>query len=431
MKQGGHIAAAIEVLADVLERHQPVSEALKQWGRSHRFAGSGDRAAIGNLVYDALRYKAEAAWMMGEETPRALAIATYAHVWGKGLEGLLSVCADDPHAPQDISEIEQAALSRTDLDAIPDEVAANLQPWIWEAFQTSFEEEALNEARAFCQRPPADIRVNTLKADRAKVMKALSQFKPKECALSPLGIRFEAGVEGNARTPNVQATPSFEKGWFEVQDEGSQVVSILTHVQPGQKVLDFCAGAGGKSLAMSAMMQNKGQIYAYDADAKRLSQSMSRLKRAGTRNVQVREPRDGALDDLIGKMDIVLLDAPCTGSGTWRRRPEAKWKLTPETLAMRCAEQEEVLEAAKLFPKLGGYMIYVTCSVLTAENETQIYNFLENHPNYELVSAGEVWQDSIGMDKPKPWSSDLASITMTPLATGTDGFFLAVLERMA
>ena len=431
MRSAGHISAAIEVLTEVLERHQPVSEALKAWGRSNRFAGSGDRAIIGNLVYDAMRHKASLAWIMGAETPRALSLATYAHLWGFGVQGLDQAFEGDPHAPEPLRQDERQALSRTDLDAMPPEVAANVQPWVWKAFEEAFDEDALEEAKAMCERPPVDIRVNSLKADRAKVLKALGQFKPQPCTFAPLGIRFTADKSGKARTPNVQATPAFEKGWFEVQDEGSQMVSILANAQPGAKVLDFCAGAGGKSLSMAAAMQNKGQIYAYDADAKRLAQSLSRLKRAGTRNVQIREPNEGALDDLVGKMDTVLVDAPCTGSGTWRRRPEAKWKLSEANLAERLEEQEAVLEEAKHFPKIGGYLIYVTCSVLMAENEQQIYRFLENHPNYELVSAGEVWQDTFGFDKPKPWSRDDASITLTPASTGTDGFFIAVLERMA
>lgn len=428
MKQGGQIQAAIEVLTDVLERHRPVSEALKDWGRNHRFAGSGDRAAIGNLVYDCLRRKAECAWLMGAETPRALALATYAHVWGKGLSGLKAVMADDPHAPEALNETEEAALSR-DVSSMPDKVRANMPDWLWQAFQEAFEDDALAEAMAFCQRPPVDIRVNTLKADRDKVMKALSQFKPKPTAISPIGIRFEADDHPNARTPNVQATPSFEKGWFEVQDEGSQIAAILTYARPGQQVLDYCAGAGGKTLALSAAMENKGQIFAYDANAGRLAASLARIKRAGTRNVQVREPRPGCLDDLEGKMDLVLVDAPCTGSGTWRRRPETKWKLSRENLEDRREEQSQVLEEAKFFPKIGGYLIYITCSVLYQENEAQVYSFVEENPNFELVSAGEVWQDILGFDKPKPWSSDLATVTMTPASTGTDGFFFAVLER--
>ena len=428
MKQGGQIQAAIEVLTEVLERHRPVSEALKDWGRAHRFAGSGDRAAIGNLVYDVMRRKSEFAWVMGSETPRALALACHAIGWGRGIDGLKAAMTDDPHAPPALAPEEEAALAR-DISAMPQEVAANMPGWLWTEFQEAFEDEALAEARAFCERPPVDIRVNTLKADREKVMKALSQFRPKPGNISPVSIRFAAENHPAARTPNVQATPAFEKGWFEVQDEGSQIVSLLAFARPGQKVLDYCAGAGGKSLAMAASMENRGQIYAYDSEASRLALAMPRLKRAGTRNVQVREPRPGCLSDLEGRMDLVVVDAPCTGTGTWRRRPEIKWKLSPENLAERREEQSQVLEEAKFFPKVGGYLVYITCSVLFKENEAQIYRFVEENPNFELVSAGEVWQDTFGFDKPKPWSNDLATVTLTPASTATDGFFLAVLER--
>ena len=258
--------------------------------------------------------------------------------------------------------------------------------------------------------------------------KELSRFNPRRTKLGKDCLRFPAG-KGDSRQPNIQGDPAFRKGFYEVQDEGSQIVSSLIYPRPGEQVLDYCAGGGGKTLAMAAQMGNKGQIYAYDADASRLAPIVDRLTRAGVRNAQTRTPNAGALDDLLGRMDRVVVDAPCTGTGTWRRRPETKWKLTQEQLDKRVEEQQIALAQARQFVRPSGFLVYITCSVLAAENEEQIYHFIENNPDFELVSAGEVWQDLYGFDAPKPWSSDMMSVTLTPASTGTDGFYFSVLER--
>ena len=221
---------------------------------------------------------------------------------------------------------------------------------------------------------------------------------------------------------------AYQKGFAEIQDQGSQIVSELVFAQPGENVLDFCAGAGGKTLALAALMDNRGQIHAYDADKHRLAPIHERLRRAGVRNVQVHTP-DSDLSMLIEKLDRVIVDAPCTGSGTWRRRPDSKWKLTKENLEERLRQQEEVLSEAAPFVRPGGFLIYITCSIFPEENENQVYSFVSDNPEYELVSVGEVWEELYGFDKPQPWSSDMKSITLTPNSTGTDGFFFAVMER--
>ena len=214
-----------------------------------------------------------------------------------------------------------------------------------------------------------------------------------------------------------------------MQDEGSQIAALLVGAKEGEQILDYCAGAGGKTLAMAAAMENKGQIYAYDADINRLAPIHDRLVRAKIRNVQVRDPKPGVLDDLKGRMDRVVLDAPCTGSGVWRRHPDAKWRLTPDALARRQSEQVTVLSEAKDYVKKGGFLVYITCSVFPEENEDRIEDFLLSNGDFELVSVGEVWQDIFGFDKPKPWSADFNSVTLTPASTGTDGFFVAALQR--
>jgi 16S rRNA (cytosine967-C5)-methyltransferase len=219
----------------------------------------------------------------------------------------------------------------------------------------------------------------------------------------------------------------FLKGWFEVQDQGSQIMSALTGAKPGEQVLDLCAGAGGKTLAMAAAMENKGQIFASDSDRGRLAPIYDRLKRNGVRNAQVRPPAPGALDDLAGKMDRVVIDAPCTGTGTWRRRPDAKWKLTPEQVAQRVAEQAAILADGQHYVRPGGTLIYITCSILGDENDGQIDAFLAANPEFRALDPLARWQANFP-SSPVPYAS-AAGLTLTPGRTATDGFFIAALQR--
>ena len=404
-----------------------MSEALKAWGIANRFAGSGDRAAIGNLVYDALRRRASHAWAMGADTPRALILSVAVRDWGEVPDALATGFAEDLHAPAAIDAEELARLSAADpLAGAPDHIRADLPEWSLAALAGAFGDELVAEGQAMAGRPPLDLRVNTLKSSRDRVMKGLHRFDPEATAISPLGVRFSAGPR-DARTPNVQSDEGFLKGWFEVQDQGSQLVSALTGAAAGEQVLDLCAGAGGKTLAMAAAMGNRGQIFAYDSDRSRLAPIYDRLKRNGARNVQVRPPEPGALSDLEGRMDRVVIDAPCTGSGTWRRRPDAKWKLTPEQVGQRTAEQAAILDEGASYVKTGGSLVYITCSILPAENEEQVAAFLAAHPDFEAHDPADLWQTHFaGAPSPK---LSAAGITLTPHRTGTDGFFIAVLHR--
>ncbi len=217
-----------------------------------------------------------------------------------------------------------------------------------------------------------------------------------------------------------------------MQDEGSQVATLLASAAPRQQVLDLCAGAGGKTLALAAQMENTGQLYAYDSDRMRLRPIFERLKRAGARNVQVLPAGEAsALEALAGKMDRVLIDAPCTGSGVWRRRPDAKWRLAPPMLEARLAEQRAVLDEGAPLVKPGGRLVYITCSVLRSENRDQVEAFLARHPEFRLVPWREVWQAALGAPPLPSADGSEGSLLMTPLSHGTDGFFVAVLERAA
>ncbi len=428
MKLGGRISAAIEVLADIETRHRPASEALKDWGTSHRFAGSGDRGVIGNMVYDALRWRASSAWVMGEESPRAVILATVARHSPGGLDRLLQSIADDPHAPAALSEAETARLRDTAIDAMPPHVRADVPEWTASRLERVFGDAWVEEGAAFAARPPLDMRANTLKADREKVMKALAAFSPVETPLALSGVRI-LPTEGEGRHPNVESEPAFQKGWFEVQDEGSQVAAALTGSRPGIQVLDFCAGAGGKTLALAAAMGGKGRVVATDSDRQRLAPIFDRVKRALAHNVEVRGAGT-SLDDLAGRMDVVLVDAPCTGTGTWRRRPDAKWRLTERALANRITEQAAILDGAARYVKPGGRLIYVTCSVLPEENEDQVGAFLGRHPEFATLNSGELVAGA-GVGDGLAGAALLAptGVVLTPRRTATDGFFIAGLAR--
>lgn len=431
MKPAGRLQAAIEVIREIQDRHWPASQALADWGRTHRFAGSGDRAAIGNLVYDALRRKASISALMGEETPRALALGALVHVWGESPRSASDLCDGSKFAPEPISEKERGGLEAVLGEDAPPHVRGNYPEWLHGSFERAFADRAAQEGAALAARAPVDLRVNTLKADRDKLLKSLAKFHPSLTKLSPLGLRISPPM-GPGRSPHLEADAAHGRGWFEVQDEGSQVASLLAGAAPGRQVLDLCAGSGGKTLALAAAMDNKGQIYAWDADAMRLRPIFERLKRAGVRNAQVlRAGESDALSDLEGRMDVVVVDAPCTGAGVWRRRPDAKWRLRPHALEQRRAEQSLVLDQAIRLVRVGGRLIYITCSVLPEENGDQVAAFLERHPDFRLVPYKQVWAETIGTEPPASADQSTDSLLLTPASHGTDGFFVAVLERSA
>ncbi len=316
---------------------------------------------------------------------------------------------------------ELARLGAEDLREAPDWVAADMPEWLFAEFKAAFEGRAIAEGEALAARAPIDLRVNTLKADRPRVLKALEKYKAAPTLFSPVGIRIPAPgpLEKN---PNVEAEAAHGRGWFEVQDEASQIAAFLSGAAPRLQVLDLCAGSGGKTLAMAALIQNTGQIYAYDSDKLRLRPIFDRLRRSGARNVQVLAAGDeAALADLRGRMDIVFVDAPCSGSGVWRRRPDAKWRLTPEALAERIAEQRRVLTLAAPLVRPGGRLVYATCSVLPSENAEQTRWFLENVPEFAEIAWRGIWQSAPLAPPPEVETGSFA-LQLTPAGHGTDGF---------
>ncbi len=445
MTPAARLAAAIEVFADIETRRRPAADALKDWGLSHRFAGSADRAAIAGLVYDALRRKASSAWLMGAQTPRAALIGMLQRERGLDVAAIAALCSGARFAPAPLTDAEHAALSSAALTNAPPFALGDYPEWLDPHLVRVFGEARAAEGAALATRAPLDLRVNTLKVERDEVAPKLAHLGAEPTRWSPLGLRIRLGAD--AKNPAIHAEPPFRKGEIEVQDEGSQLAALLTHAKPGEQVVDLAAGAGGKTLALAAMMENRGQIYATDIDKRQLVPIHERLLRADVRNVQVRTPRgsplvtspaSGAglgwgLADLAGKADLVVIDAPCTGTGTWRRNPDAKWRVRPGALAERVKEQAALLDRAAALVKPAGRIAYITCSVLADENADQVRAFIDRVRDFAVENPAETAK-ALGERAYLFTAAALISgegLLMTPRRIDTDGFFVSVLRRSA
>ncbi|HEY2754379.1 MAG TPA: RsmB/NOP family class I SAM-dependent RNA methyltransferase [Pseudolabrys sp.] len=430
MTPAARLSAAIEVFANIESERRPAADALKSWGQSHRFAGSGDRAAIAGLVYDALRRRASSAFIMGADSARGVLIGMLKRERGLDTAAIVALCDGSRFAPEALSDDERARLDAADMSGAPAHVAGDYPEWLDAYFAQSFGDGRAEEGAALASRAPLDLRVNTLAAERDNAAAMLSDLGPEATRWSPWGLRIR--LSADAKSPAVHAEPAFLKGIVEVQDEGSQLAALFSGAKPGEQAIDLCAGAGGKTLALAAMMQNKGQLYATDDDKRRLAPIHDRLKRSGARNVQVRNPKSvgSELDDLAGRMDLVLIDAPCTGTGAWRRNPDAKWRMRPGALEQRTKEQAEILDRAVPLLKAGGRIAYVTCSVLEEENGAQIRAFLARHPRFSVRAPAEVvaalGERAFMFTKAARLSAE--GVLMTPRTTETDGFFVSVLQ---
>jgi 16S rRNA (cytosine967-C5)-methyltransferase len=432
MTPTARLSAAMEVIADLEVRRRPAGDALKDWGLTHRFAGSSDRAAIAGLVYDALRRKASSAWLMGEATPRAAILGMLRRERGLDVTAIAALCSGARFAPAPLTEAEQKALVREGLEGAPPAVAGDYPDWLDPHFARVFGDERAAQGAALASRAPLDLRVNTLKAEREEVMQKLAHLGAESTRWSPQGLRIKLGAD--AKSPAIHAEPCFRKGEIEIQDEGSQLAALFALAKPGEQVLDLAAGAGGKTLALAAAMENRGQIYATDIDKRQLAPIHERIARAGARNIQVRTPRGEAdvTGDLTGRLDCVLIDAPCTGTGTWRRSPDAKWRVRPGALEERVKQQVMLLDRAADLVKTGGRIVYVTCSVLAEENSDQIREFLTRRSDFASVPPAEVATATLG-ERATLFcrAARLAGegLLMTPLSTDTDGFYVAVMRK--
>src|SRR5260370_20331926 len=307
--------------------------------------------------------------------------------------------------------------------AMPRAVANDLPAWLEPYLAKIYGKRLEEEMAALNQSAPLDLRVNLLKTDRDTARRALAeeQIEAEPTRWSPLGLRVKY------RAP-FAGTAAFKSGLVEVQDEGSQLAALLADARPGMRVVDFCAGAGGKTLALAAQMNNRGHLVACDVSASRLERATQRLRRAGASIVQrvpLSSHRDKWVKRHVGTFDRVFVDAPCTGIGTWRRNPDAKWRLQPKDVTELAALQADILASAQRLVKPGGRLIYVTCSLLAEENELQVERFLGTHADFKLVPIAQVWAETVGTASP----AEGGMLRLTTARHHTDGFFVAILER--
>ena len=431
MTPAARLSAAIEILGNIDAQRVPAQNALKDWGTSHRFAGSGDRAGIAGLVFDVLRRRASSAYLMDADTPRARLLGMLKLERGLNAEAVALLCDGEGFAPAALTDSERNALTTRTLDNAPPHIAGDYPEWLDPYFKAMFGDERVAEATAMASRAPLDLRVNTLKAKREKVLASIAHLGATPTPWSPMGLRIQLGAD--ARNPGIHAEEDFIKGAIEVQDEGSQLAALLTGAKPGEQIIDLCAGAGGKTLALAAMMQGKGRLIATDRDKRQLAPIHERLSRAGVHNAEVRTPKgpDDTLSDIKSTADLVVIDAPCTGTGTWRRNPDSKWRMRPGALEVRIKDQIAVLDRAAALAKPGGRIAYITCSVLPQENGEQLGRFLVRHPEFEIVAPAQTAL-ALGEKAADFTAATLHSaegLLMTPRRTGTDGFFVSILRR--
>ncbi|MEM8988259.1 MAG: RsmB/NOP family class I SAM-dependent RNA methyltransferase [Pseudomonadota bacterium] len=433
MTPGARAAAAIEVLEIFQDTAAPIDRLLKEWSRRSRFAGAKDRANVAGRVYAVLRRRSECAFAMDDDSPRALVLGSLKIIDGLSLDDVAALFSGEGYAPAALTAQERAALCAE--DRAPDhDVRLNWPMWLAEKVKPLFEADFDPEIAALNARAPLDLRVNTLARSRQQAYVALKAagVKAELTAASPMGLRVPA-VSDTVRPVNLQRLKPYVEGWVDVQDEGSQIVSLLAAAAPGEQVADLCAGGGGKTLALAAEMKNSGQIYACDINQKRLMAGRPRAQRAGVTNVQYRLLKnwfegdgrpDPSFEDIGETVDLVFLDAPCSGSGAWRRQPDAKWRLTRQMIDGYKALQRNVLERGARLVRPGGRLVYVTCSLFPEENEDQAFEFLSRHADFEKVELS--WD---ALDGPEKWRHTGIGKQLSPGLTGTDGFYAAMFRR--
>ncbi len=412
------IDAIVHALAVVLPARTPADVVLKHYFRDNRSLGSRDRALVADTVYSVLRRRRLLETLTPSAAPRELALASLVKLQGVSIGQLESLLKSSERN-------WLAELKARDMDALPFEVKADLPDWVIERLRRRYaDSEILALARSLQHPAPLDLRVNTLKAPREAVLERLEADGTPGAATrySPVGVRVKEKVALNKH-------PMFLDGAVEVQDEGSQVLGLLVEPRRSDMVVDFCAGAGGKTLQLGAAMGSHGRLYAYDVSDKRLANLTPRLRRSGLSNVhpqRIDGENDTKVKRLRGKVDRVLVDAPCTGLGTLRRNPDLKTRQTEAGLAELTAKQWAILEAAAALVKPGGRLVYGTCSLLEEENEAIVERFLAAHPDFAIVPCSEVLARQ-GIEIP----GCERYLRLLPHVHDTDGFFAAVMQRAA
>ena len=431
MKPSAQLQATVELLGQYEQANQPADRLMAKYFRERRYIGSKDKAAISHHFYAILRNMLCLDYLVDLVRPSAR--ENNENVYRMAAHLSLSGEKLDSHftgAKYELAKLPQLDLERLQtiedsmMEFAPENVRLNVPAWLLPALKESLGDKLEQEAEAFNQQASTDLRVNTLKADRQQVFDELQQqrFACNKTDLSPWGIRFDKRV-------NIIGQDLFKQGCIEIQDEGSQLLSLLSAARPGLRVVDFCAGAGGKTLGIAAMMQNKGQIWACDVHSKRLEQLKKRQRRAGVHNVRVHHlssENDKWVKQHAASADIVLLDSPCTGTGTWRRSPDARWRLERNDINELVALQRSILESACRLVKPGGTLIYATCSLLKEENEDQVGWFLAKNPQF---STKQIDLPDALQDCSAKLQIDGHQLRTFSALTNTDSFFMATMVR--
>jgi 16S rRNA (cytosine967-C5)-methyltransferase len=410
------LEAIVHALTIVLPAREPADQQLRRFFRENSNLGGRDRALVADTVYAALRHRRLLEKITPAATPREIALATLMKIQGIGLSQIEAVLRGD-------EKKWLAALKAQSAEDQPLGIRADLPDWVVDRLRGHMsDDEILALGRGMQQAAPLDLRVNTMKAPREAVLERLEydNLEASPARYSPIGVRLK-------EKPALNKHPMFLDGAVEVQDEGSQLLGMLMEPRRGEMVVDFCAGAGGKTLQMGAAMHSQGRLYAFDVSDTRLANLAPRLKRSGLSNVfpqRIANENDAKVKRLRGKIDRVLVDAPCTGLGTLRRNPDLKSRQTEEGLAELNVKQRAILESAASLLKPGGRLVYGTCSLLREENEAIVDAFLAGHPDFRLVPAKEVLQRA-GVKVP----GTETYLRLNPHVHGTDGFFAAVMER--
>lgn len=433
MTPGARLQTAIELLHEIEARPDiPADSVVTEGFRARRYAGSKDRRAVAALAFGVLRRRRQIDWWLARAdisaTARTRVLAFHQLAAGVDIGAMASICPDGPHAPAPLDAQEQGLARLLEGEAFdhPDQpaaVAGNLPDWLHERFHRRFPKDTHLELAALGLEAPVDLRANTLKATREAARAALRSdgVESAPTPLSPIGLR----LSGRRALGGVTA---FRDGLVDVQDEGSQLAALLVDARPGMTVVDYCAGAGGKTLALAAQMRNEGRILAFDVAAGRLKRAAERLVRAGVTiaETQAFEPPGAPeVGPLESTADRVLVDAPCTGTGAWRRRPEDRWRLSEAALDELVAVQDGILDRAARLVRRGGRMVYVTCSLLLDENEGRIAAFLARRPGFRRIDIRGVWKDVLTPECP----ATAEDLLLTPARHGVDGFYVCVLER--
>ncbi|MBO5038545.1 MAG: RsmB/NOP family class I SAM-dependent RNA methyltransferase [Alphaproteobacteria bacterium] len=404
MKEASRVQAVIDVLEEVMKDLLPADVLLEKYFKARRYIGAKDRRFIGDTVWGIIRQRIRLSKAFGQNASPRLLTALY--LKNQDLELLFN---GEEYAPAVLSEDEKKALAIAKTFEAYDEADLYECPkWLFSKFSDKKLLEALNETA------PVDVRANFISREQAKdrLRKEGLFFSPTP--FSPIGLRSTERV-------NLKNAMTFQDGDIEVMDEASQVISLLCNAKAHHKIMDYCAGAGGKALALGALMHNDGVVFAHDINQERLSRIKKRAERLGVLNIKLKNTVEDS------DYDRFILDAPCSGSGVWRRAPDAKFRLSPQKLEDIVKTQQELLEFGAKHTKSGGRLIYITCSVFNEENEKQIEAFLQKHPEFFPLNHKELWQKTLDLPV-YPFEGE-KWLHFSPLTTKTDGFFFCALGK--